>query len=625
MGGVYEVARCWEVVVKATCCAMQFPRAASWLSLLHHCPMLFALLHLAGCGEAQTTIRTTAAITKYADERPERWFDDVTALSGVECTYRNGEEANRFALLESLGGGVAVLDYNRDGLLDLLFPGGGWFTNSTICGYPCKLYRNGGSFRFVDVTTESGFDKQEFYSHGAAVGDYDRDGWPDVVVTGWGRLRLFHNEANGEKGRHFVEVGLKAGFVEHMWSSSAAWADLDGDGWADLYVCQYADWSFASNHPTDCYYDPPLRDICPATRFMPLQHKLFRNQRDGTFVDVSDSERLRSDGKGLGVVITDVTADGRPDIYAVNDTDENFLYINHTRAGAMHLEECALLAGVARDNNGVANGSMGVDVADFDGSGLASLFCTNYENEFHALYQNRGAEHFRFYSQQAGIASIGTEWVSWGTGFADFCNHGWEDLIVVNGHVLRFPGGKSPRRQRPVLFRNDGGRFVESGRVCGTYFNETHNARGLALADLDNDGRIDVVVSHLNEPVTLLRNVVDSPNHWLGIELIGKDRRDIVGARVIVEVNGRRLSRFIKGGGSYASSSDRRLTFGLGPVNSLPRVEIVWPWGESQFVDGLGIDRYWRITEGSNHPRALCRDGNVEHIMLSKEAVPTGE
>lgn len=567
--------------------------------------VLLSLGLLSGCGAPTAAppppVKENTATPTRENEPP--WFEDVTKASGIDFTYRNGEEANHFAILESLGGGVAVLDYDADGLVDLFFPGGGWFDGQAIRGHPPKLYRNRGGFEFDDVTSQSGLDEHPFYSHGAAVGDYDRDGWPDLLVTGWGPLALFHNEPDGKGGRRFADVGVAAGLMEPLWSSSAGWGDFDGDGWPDLYVCQYGDWSFEKNHPTDCFYSfhaPPRRDICPPRRFQALPHKVYRNQRNGTFADVTASLGLRADGKGLGIVIADLNGDGRPDIYAANDTDENFLYFNRSQDGLLKLEEKGLATGAARDERGTPNGSMGVDVADFNCLGRASVFCTNYESELPALYRNdcqAGREFFQFCSQQSGIAAIGQTWVSWGTGFADFQNRGWEDLVIVNGHAIRFPGEKTPRRQRPILFRNEEGRFTDAGKSGGPYFQNVHNARGMALADLDNDGRLDIVVSHLNEPAAVLRNAAPTSNHWLGLALIGQDHRDVTGAKVVVHVEGRKLTRFAKGGGSYLSSADRRLVFGLGKATSIERVEVFWPWGKSQVVEGLEVDNYGRVTE----------------------------
>ncbi|MDB5312373.1 MAG: UnbV, partial [Gemmataceae bacterium] len=528
-------------------------------------------------------------------------FEDVTDAAGVRFTYRNGEEANHLAIPESLGGGVALLDYDGDGLLDVFFPGGGFFEGKQLRGHPCKLFRNLGGWKFQDVTAEAGLDGYRFYSHGAAVGDYDNDGWPDLVVTGWGRLALFHNVPAGKTGRRFVEVGVAAGFTGHLWASSAAWADLDGDGYPDLYVCQYGDWSFESNHPTDCLYDGRTRDVCPPRRFKPLPHKVYRNNRDGTFADVSAGLGLRTDGKGLGVVAVDVTGDARPDLYVCNDTDEKFLYVNRSRPGTIRLEEVALGAGCARDDVGVPNGSMGVDAADYANTGRPALWCTNYENELHGLYRNEcrdGHVFFQYCTQAAGIGAIGRNWVGWGTGFFDLDHDGWEDLFVANGHAIRYPAGKAPRQQKPVLLRNENGRFTDVSAKGGAYFRAAHVARGAALGDLDNDGRIDLVVSHLNEPAAVLRNVAPGSGYWLGVGLAGADRRDVAGARVTVRAGGRTFTRFAKGGGSYLSSGDRRLVFGLGAAARPEQVEVVWPGGKTQVWTGLAGGRYWRLSEG---------------------------
>ena len=584
------------------------------------------------------------------------WFRDVTHSSGIDFTYRNGEEANHYAILESLGGGVALIDYDGDGLLDIFLTGGGSFEGpdrKRIVGNPCKLFKNLGDWKFRDATQEVGLDtlggQPWFYSHGAAVADYDSDGWPDLLVTGYGRVALFRNEKDEATGaRKFREVTKQAGLLgDHIWATSAAFADFDGDGRTDLYICQYVDWSF-DNHPK-CpgYSDQVERDICPPQQFESRPHRLYRGNRDGTFTDVSKEaglhtkrqdadysllsdlspeslKRLRgmdSDrdyGKGLGVIVVDVNGDGRPEIYVANDTTDKFLYLNHSKPGAIRFEDIAVHAGVARDDRGAPNGSMGLDSADYDCRGKASLLVTNYQNELPALYRNVSTSHdrlrFTFQTEAAGLGKAGRQYVGFGTGFLDVDNDGWEDIAIVNGHVIRHPTS-STVRQRPILFHNDGeketaGRvqFVDATQRGGAYFRSAHQGRGLAVGDLDNDGWPDLIISHVNEPMTLLRNQVERNHHWLGVRLIGKEHRDIVGAKVVLEVGGRKMTRFAKAGSSYLSSGDRRLLFGLGDKTSVGRLTIVWSWGQEDHWDGLALDRYWKVKPGE--PPVADRTGS---------------
>jgi len=326
---------------------------------------------------------------------------------------------------------------------------------------------------------------------------------------------------------------------------------------------------------------------------------------DGTFKDVSGEAGLRKDGKGLGVIVVDIDDDRRLDIYVANDTVDNFLYLNRSKKGKIVLEEVGLPAGVARDDRGMANGSMGVAAADYDGSGRPSIWVTNYENEMHALYRNQGSGFFLFNTPASGIARIGQKYVGFGTGFLDIDNDGWEDLAIANGHVIRHPQN-STLCQRPVLLQNLGkGRFEEITSRGGRYFQTDHLGRGLALGDIDNDGRIDIVVSHLNEPVVLLRNESKSETHWLGVELARSMNRDLAGAKITVEVAGRRATRFAMGGGSYLSAGDPRHVFGLGPAKTFDRITVVWPSGHEQQWEGLTIDHYWQLIEGEKAARPV--------------------
>jgi hypothetical protein len=543
-------------------------------------------------------------------------FEDITLASGVDFTYRNGEDtANHLSILESLGGGAALIDYDGDGLLDIFLTGGGLYTGAdkkTIAGLPCKLYRNLGGNHFRDVTVEAGLDKRAggapwFYSHGTAVADYDRDGWPDLLVTGWGALALFHNvpvdSAHPQRGRRFEDATAAAGLDKDItWTTSAAFGDLDGDGWPDLYVCQYLNWSFA-NH-LRCS-DGTILDICPPKRFNGLPHKLYRNTGDGRFVDVSAAAGLVAPGpdssKGLGVLLVDLDGDGKPDIYVANDAANKFLYMNHSTPGQIRLREVGLASGAALDDHGNANGSMGVDAGDYDGSGKPALWVTNYEHELHGLYRNEikpGQVVFHFHTPLVGLATMGQKYVGWGTSFFDVDWDGWEDLFVANGHVMRYERDNGiPRKQPPMLHRNLGGKFHDISRQLGSYGRKNYLGRGVAFGDLDNDGRTDLVISHVNEPVAILRGIGGAGRHWLGVQLAGSDHADVVGAKVELQVGERTLTRFAKGGGSYLSSNDRRLLFGLGGETKPGRLTVTWPNGVKQHVEGLAADHYHRILQ----------------------------
>ncbi len=325
------------------------PMAPSRLSCL--CPwrppvaLLLAatLLALGACNgwRPAPTDQPDAGPTFEAEPTGPPFFRDVTAEAGVRAAYGNGEEAGYFTILESLGGGVGLIDYDGDGLLDLFVPGGGFFAGQEVRGHPSRLYRNLGHFRFQDVTRAAGLDRPLFYTHGCAIADYDRDGWPDLLVTGYARLALFHNEPDGKGGRHFVEATRRAHLDDDQWSTSAAWADLDGDGWPDLYVCHYVDWSLTTNHPR-CKAANKERDICPPGHFTALPHRLYRNNGDGTFTDVSRAAGLRVEhslkayGRGLGVLAIDVNGDGRPELYVANDQSDKFLYLNRSRPLTPH-------------------------------------------------------------------------------------------------------------------------------------------------------------------------------------------------------------------------------------------------------------------------------------------------
>jgi enediyne biosynthesis protein E4 len=596
--------------------------------------VLVALLAMLGCTKNRSPTQVSkdaSGYTKPTTPAGPDIFTDMTANSGINFTFKNGEEADEYTILETLGGGVGLIDYDQDGKLDIFVTGGGHFKDKQVFGHPCKLYRNEGNWKFRDVTAEVGLDKVLHYSHGVAVGDFDNDGWPDLLVTGYGRMTLYRNN-HGK----FEEVTEKAGLIDKRsphWSTSAAWADFNGDGFLDLYICHYVDWSF-QNHPL-CpgYRVGQPRDTCSPRQFKGLVHALYLNNGDGTFRDATEEAGLKA-GKGLGVVVADFNDDGKPDIYVANDTTDNFLYLNQTPwpaqsgqlaprvdsdkkqlaervAHNVKFEEVGIGRGVATGENGKPNGSMGVDTADFDGSGFLSLFVTNFQGEMHDLYRNGGKGQFNHASVMSGISVIGQDYVGWGGGFLDFDNDGAEDLLICNGHVARFPPPPATLAQRPVLFRNlhrpgdraIAARFTAMTQSGGPYFRTEHRARGVALGDLDNDGKIDLVISHVNEPVTILRNRLENGSHWLGVQLVGKPNADAIGARLTLEVGNRKLVRTVKGGASYLSSSDRRVVFGLGSAANVGKLTVRWPSGQTQTWDGLAVDWHWKLTEGEKEAK----------------------
>jgi hypothetical protein len=586
---------------------------ASWLpaGLLVACGVAFSIFWLMRNSPSSPT-NDDSKDKSGAVQSPPDYFRDATEGSGVDFTYRNGDSAKQYTILETLGGGVALIDYDRDGWLDLFVTGGGYFdgpNKQELKGYPCKLYRNLGNWKFQDVTEETGLNQSWWYTQGVAVADYDRDGWPDLVVTGYGKLLLFHNESNGKGGRLFKQVEEEFAPKDHSWSTSAGWADIDGDGYPDLYVCHYLDWSFSNNPICQAQVSGVERDICPPQMFKPLVHALFMNEKGKKFRDVAMEQGFQAAGCGLGVVLADINDDGRPDIYVANDITPKFLYFN--RGGK--LEERAGLAGVAFNDLGKYDGSMGVDVADYDGSGRASLWLTNFQGDVHALSRNLGAERFLHQSRATGIAAIGSHYVGFGTGFIDIDNDGWEDLVIVNGHVHYHPSLGNPFKQRPVLLHNiefEGRRFFqEISKFGGPFFQTPALGRGLAIGDLDNDGFADIVVSNTNSPVVLLHNEATSVNPWLGLKLTGKKNRDIVGSTAIVDAGNRKLTRFVKGGGSYLSANDPRLLVGLGSSGASKKVTVKWSWGGTQTWEGLEANSYWELREGDPTAKRINYSG----------------
>ena len=518
-------------------------------------------------------------------------FVDVTAGSGIEFVYRNDEEAGHFSILESLGGGVGLFDYEGDGQLDLFAPGGGTFGGGgKVSGLPSVLYRNLGGGTFAEVSAKALVREARHYSHGVAVADCDNDGFPDLLVTGYGGLMFYHNQGDGT----FAEQAVPAGLIDTLWSSSAGWGDIDGDGALDVYVAHYANWSF-DNHP---FCEGPTRkqrEVCSPRFFEPLPDLLYFSNTDGTYRDASSQAGLRKDGKGLGVLIADIDLDRKLDIYVANDTVPNFLYLN---AGSGKLTDGSLISGASLGATGAADGSMGVDLGDFNLDGLPDIWVSNFERESNALYRNEGKGFFQHISQSTGVTAVGALYVGWGTMFLDYDRDADEDLFVSNGHVIRYPVN-APLRQTPLLLENlEGERVVNVAPAAGRFFTRPHMGRGAAAGDVDNDGDIDLAVSQMNEPLVLLSNESQNTNHWISIRLIGtRSSRDPIGATVRVHAGGKVQFRQCRGGASYGSTQDPRLFVGLEDTKRVDRVEIQWPAGGDQTIEAPAVDEFHTFVE----------------------------
>jgi hypothetical protein len=535
---------------------------------------VFAIaLGIAGCSRPAPVPEAAVPVPVAGVPTAVDRFVERAGELGVVFTHRNGGEADHSTILESLGGGVGWFDFDRDGWIDLMATGGGGFAaGPAITGHPAGLFRSRGGRAFTAVAGPAGLTAADLYSHGVAVGDYDNDGFQDLVVTGYGPAQLWHNRGDGTFARLPAPWG-----DDDRWTSSAGWGDLDGDGALDLYLARYVNWSFA-NHPV-CGFDRRQREICPPRMFTGLPDALYRSDGAGGLYDASADAGLRTDGKGLGVLLADLDVDGDVDIYVANDTTDNFLYVND---GHGRLEERALLAGVAYDDQGLPNGSMGVDCCDFNGDGRPDLWVANYERESFALYRNEGRGQFLHVSRRHGITDLGGLFVGFGTACDDFDRDGRTDIAVANGHVIKYPDA-SPRKQQPLLLRFDGDRFRRAAAAPGTYFAAVHEGRGLAVGDFDGDGDGDLAISHLNEPLAVLENRFPAGGRSVAVELVGTvSNRDAVGARVTLESGTGSVVGQVVGGGSYLSHSDRRLRLtcpaGAGPL----RLKIDWPAGGRQ-------------------------------------------
>jgi hypothetical protein len=543
------------------------------------------------------------------------WFDDVTAAAGIDFHHFDSRTPVHY-IQEHMGSGLAWIDYNNDGWPDLFCVQAGPVrpvargADAPRSGGPLptnKLYRNNGDGTFTDVTESLGLARAGF-GMGCAVGDFDNDGFDDLLVTYLGGVVLYHNEADGRGGRRFVDVTEKAGLRDPHWATSCAWGDIDGDGFLDLYVCNYVEVDI--DHYRTCEEpQSKLRHVCPPTVFPHVSHQLYRNNGDGTFTDISRTSGIAAapPAPGLGVVMTDLDGDGLLDIYVANDLKPAYLFHNRGRGRFVEkgMESGCALGPLARMMSG-----MGVEAGDLDGSGRPALFVTDFYHNGCVLFRNRGRLAFQDWSQASGVAAASRLRLGFGTVFADVDLDGRLDVAVANGHIYRNAEEVGePFAQEAQLFLGDGaGRLRDVSAQAAEYFRQRRVGRGLAWADFDNDGRPDLAFSHNGGPVALLRNRTANDNAWVGLELIGtRSNRNAIGARIEIESSGGKQVRFINGGGSYLSASERRVLIGLGADDHARRVRVTWPSGTEQSWGDLAARRWWRLQEGDKRPEVVHR------------------
>jgi enediyne biosynthesis protein E4 len=485
-------------------------------------------------------------------------------------------------ILETAGAGCAVLDYDRDGWLDLFLVGGGQKGHN-----PNALFHNNRDGTFTDVTARAGVGPGPVSGMGCAAGDYDGDGWVDLYVTGYGGNVLYRNQGDGTGGGpvRFADVTERAGVRAGGWSTSAAWGDVDGDGWLDLYVCRYL--RFGSGTPRICpYRGVPM--ACPPRLYAGEPGILYHNNGDGTFQDVTRrSGAVAPDGKSLGCLFTDTDGDGRLDLYVANDGMPNNLFHNE---GGGRFRDVALVSGTAYNANGDAEASMGVDAGDFDGDGRLDLVVTAFQNETDAIYHNDGAGAFSYVTAEVGLAELTRPFLSFGCGWIDYDNDGDLDLFVVSGHVqdtIARADTACAFAQPRHLFENTGGRFREVGAASPPLARPAVG-RGAAFGDLENDGDLDILVSNNSGPPILLMNAAGKGRSWLRVRLRGRaPNRFGIGARVRLTAGGHTQVAETHAGHSYASTSDPRLHFGLGAIDRVTRLEVRWPRGATSVLTDL--------------------------------------
>lgn len=530
-------------------------------------------------------------------------FTDVTKATGI--TFSHVSAPDKKYIVESMSGGVALLDFDRDGRLDI------YLVNSltvATAGEPrsarSELWRNRGDGTFVDVTEKAGVGYPG-WGMGVAAGDFDNDGWEDLYVTCFGPNRLYRNRGDGT----FSDVTTAAAVGDPRWSAGAAFGDYDNDGWIDLFVANYVDVRLDAlpefgKGKYCAFHGLPVQ--CGPRGLPGAGDSLYRNNRDGTFTDVSREAGVADPAGrfGMGVAWSDFNADGRADLFVANDVGPNFLYRNN---GDGSFTDVGLQSGTALSEDGESQASMGVAVGDYDHTGRWSIFVTNFSDEYNALYRHEKDFLFTDASFVSQTAKASLPMVGWGAHFFDYDNDGWLDLLAVNGHVypqVEGAGLSTSYRQRMLLYRNGrNGTFTETTAAAGPALMEPRVSRGSAAGDLDNDGDLDLVVNNLDGAPTVLRNDGGNSRHFLVVDLEGRERnRSAIGARVTVRAGDLVQTAERRSGGSYLSQNDPRLHFGLGAWTAAVSVEVRWPNGAVQQFTDVPADAFIRITEGAAAP-----------------------
>jgi enediyne biosynthesis protein E4 len=536
-----------------------------------------------------------AAFSLIAAPAPSPQFRNVAREAGLTRAIPNGGDAAKQFIIETTGSGIAFIDYDNDGLLDIFVVSGAVVSGPASSS---RMYHNEGKGKFRDTTNELGLQRTG-WGQGVCVGDYDNDGYTDLFVTYWGQNVLYHNAG----GRRFDDVTARAGLTQDRtrYNTGCAFVDYDNDGKLDLFVANYLKFDFASTpkpgaNPYCFYRDLP---VACGPRGLPFDRNILYHNDGGFFRDVSDESGIsKPDGNySLGAVTGDFNGDGLPDIYVACDRTPSILYIN--RGNGKFADE-ALLRGAALDENGKALSGMGVAAADYRLEGTLSIFRTNFSDEFETLYRNLGKGEFEDATLDSGLG-MNTRFVGWGCGFLDYDNDGWPDLLLVNGHV--FPEVDRLKidiryRQRAVLYHNQRGRFVDVSESAGPGIMERHSSRGAAFGDYDNDGAVEIAVNNQNEAPALLHLQAQPAGNWILLKLEGTaSNRSAIGARVSLTAGKLTQTAEVRSGGSYLSQSDLRLHFGLGSAAKVDRIEITWPGGKKQTEMDVAAGRVVSIRE----------------------------